>query len=281
MNIQLRTMHHDDLSQGFRLSQQVNWPHRLDDWEQALSLGEGIVAQTEQAIVGCAVLWPWGEQRSTLGLVIVDAAYQGQGIGKLLMEGLLEKVPEATIRLHATEMGKGLYEKYGFKEKSTIFQHQIAQLPTISVPELVAGELIRSLKEEELATLIEHDFQSHGLHRPTLWQNLFESADIWVLEKSKIIQGYVAVRQFGRGYVIGPLLAHDENSAQKLFCYGASSLTGKFVRVDTHGNTDFSDWLVQQGLPCIDAPIMMIRGEPWSRPEGAMSDYSFMSQAMG
>lgn len=281
MKIQLRAMHHNDLSQGFRLSQQVNWPHRLDDWEQALSLGEGIVAQTESAIVGCAVLWPWGEQRSTLGLVIVDAAYQGRGIGKCLMEGLLEKVPEGNIRLHATEMGKGLYEKYGFKRQCTISQHQTAQLPAISAPELAANELVRPLQKHELTSLIEHDFQSHGLYRPMLWQNLINSADIRVLEKSGIIRGYMAIRQFGRGYVIGPLLADDECSAQKLFCYGARLLAGKFVRVDTYSNTDFADWLVQQGLPCVDAPIMMIRGEPWIRPEGAMSDYSFMSQAMG
>ena len=282
MTIQLRTMQPADLEQGYRLSQQVSWPHRLADWEQALALGEGIVAENEQGVVGCAIIWPWGEERSTLGLVIVDPACQGQGIGKKLMEGLLEKVPDGNVRLHATEMGKGLYEKYGFVVQCSVFQHQIAQLPDIQAPVLAEGEVIRPLREDELPALIESDYQSHGLLRPALWQDLFRTADaLLVLEKEGQAQGYMTLRKFGRGNVIGPMLAKDQQTAQKLFCYGASQLTGQFVRIDTYGNTPFSDWLVTQGLPSIDAPLMMVRGTPWQRPAGAMQDFSFMSQAMG
>lgn len=282
MTIQLRTMQPADLEQGYRLSQQVSWPHRQADWEQALALGEGIVAENAQGVVGCAILWPWGEERSTLGLVIVDPSCQGQGIGKKLMEGLLEKVPGGNVRLHATEMGKGLYEKYGFVVQCSVFQHQIAQLPEIAAPQLDAGEVIRPLREEELPALIESDYQSHGLLRPALWQDLFRSAEaLLVLEKEGKAQGYMTLRKFGRGHVIGPMLAVDQPSAEKLFCYGASQLTGQFVRIDTYGNTPFSDWLTAQGLPTVDAPLMMVRGTPWQRPEGAMQDFSFMSQAMG
>lgn len=282
MTIQLRTMTPADLEQGFRLSQQVSWPHRFQDWEQALSLGDGIVAVSEDAVVGCALIWPWGEERSTLGLVIVDPACQGQGIGKMLMEALLDKVPGGNVRLHATEMGKGLYEKYGFVVQCSVFQHQIAQLPEIQAPELAAGESIRPLREDELPQLIEYDYQSHGLLRPALWQNLFTTADaISVLEKEGKPSGYVVMRKFGRGNVIGPMLATDETSARKLFCYAASQLTGQFVRIDTYGNTPFSDWLVTQGLPVVDGPLMMVRGTPWQREPQAMHDFSFMSQAMG
>ncbi|MBT0725668.1 GNAT family N-acetyltransferase [Rosenbergiella sp. S61] len=282
MTIQLRTMQPDDLQHGHRLSQQVSWPHRQEDWRQALTLGQGLVAETEQGIVGCGVIWPWGEHYSTVGLVIVDPSCQGQGIGKKLMEGLLEKVPEGNVRLHATEMGKGLYEKYGFRVQCAIFQHQTAQLPAIEAPELSPDEKIRPLREEELPTLIDSDYQSHGLSRPALWQDLFNSAEaLLVLEKSGTVHGYMALRKFGRGYVIGPMLAQDVHSALTLFCYGAAQLTGQFVRIDTYGNTPFSDWLVKQGLPCIDAPIMMVRGTPWQRADRAMQDFSFMSQAMG
>lgn len=282
MTIQLRTMQPADLEQGYRLSQQVSWPHRQADWEQALALGEGIVAENEQGVVGCAIIWPWGEERSTLGLVIVDPACQGQGIGKKLMEGLLEKVPGGNVRLHATEMGKGLYEKYGFVVQCSVFQHQVAVLPVIDAPVLAENEVIRPLREDELPALIDSDYQSHGLLRPALWQDLFHSADkLLVLEKDGKALGYMTVRKFGRGNVIGPMLAKDLYSAQTLFRYAASTLTGQFVRIDTYGNTDFSEWLVTQGLPCIDAPLMMVRGTPWQRPEGAMQDYSFMSQAMG
>ena len=282
MNIQLRTMQPDDLCHGYRLSQQVSWPHRLEDWGQALALGHGLIAESEQGVVGCALIWPWGQLRSTLGLVIVDPDCQGQGIGKKLMEGLLEKVPDGNVRLHATEMGKGLYEKYGFRVQRSIFQHQTAQLPAIAARPLAPDEMIRPLREDELPALVDSDYQSHGMSRPALWQDLFTHAEaLWVLEKRGTVYGYMAVRKFGRGNVIGPMLAKDEHSAQTLFCYGAAQLTGQFVRVDTYGETPFSDWLVKQGLPCIDAPLMMVRGTPWQRAPGAMQDFSFMSQAMG
>lgn len=280
--IQLRTMQLDDVSHGYRLSQQVKWPHRQEDWAQALSLGEGLVAETEKGIVGCAVIWPWEGQHSTLGLVIVDPSCQGQGIGKKLMEGLLEKVPNSNVRLHATEMGKGLYEKYGFRVQRPIFQHQTTQLPVIAARQLSVDEKIRPLCEHELSSLIDNDYQSHGMLRPALWQNLFNSADaLLVLEKSGSITGYMVIRKFGRGTVIGPMLAQDEDSAQALFCHGASQLVGQFLRLDTYGNTPFSNWLVEQGLPCIDAPLIMVKGIPWQRAEQAMQDFSLMSQAMG
>ncbi len=282
MTIQLRTMQPTDLDQGYRLSQQMSWPHRYEDWEQALALGEGIVAENNQGVVGCAMIWSWGEKRSTLGLVIVDPAYQGIGIGRKLMEELLDKVPGGNVRLHATKMGKTLYEKYGFVEQCSVFQHQIMKLPAIRPPELAEGEVIRPLREEDLQALIESDYQSHGLLRPALWHDLFRSADaLFVLEKENKAHGYMTLRKFGRGNVLGPLLAQDLCSAQTLFRYAALSLNGQFLRIDTFGNTPFSDWLITQGLPCIDAPLLMVRGTPWQRPAGAMQNYSLMSQAMG
>ncbi|MBT0726684.1 GNAT family N-acetyltransferase [Rosenbergiella australiborealis] len=282
MTIELRAMQPADLEQGYRLSQQVSWPHRREDWQQALAHGAGLVAENEQQIVGCAILWPWGDTRSTLGLVIVDPACQGKGIGKKLIDALLAKVPNGNVRLHATEMGQGLYEKYGFIAQGAIFQHQIAQLPECEVLELAEDETIRPLREDELPTLIDKDNQSHGLYRPTLWKDLFVSAEsLLVLDKAGEIQGYMTLRKFGRGNVIGPLLAKDEQCARKLFCYAAALLQGQFVRMDTYGHTPFSDWLVTQGLPVIDAPVMMVRGLPWQRSPEAMIDFSFMSQAMG
>ncbi|GAA0485345.1 GNAT family N-acetyltransferase [Tatumella punctata] len=284
MTIELRSMQETDLAQGFRLSQQVSWPHRYQDWQQALSLGEGVVAENQHGVVGCALLWQWGEARSTLGLVIVDPACQGQGIGKQLMQALLEKAAGGNVRLHATEMGKGLYQKYGFVVQCSVFQHQTAQLPEISAPrpDATAGETVRPLRREELPALIEQDYQAHGLYRPALWQDLLQSADaLLVLENPARPLGYMVIRKFGRGHVIGPMLAADESSARKLFGYAAAQLTGQFVRIDTYGNTAFSDWLSECGLPVVDVPLMMVRGTPWQRKPEAMADFSFMSQAMG
>lgn len=68
-----------------RLTQQMNWPHRLEDWQDALLLGEGLVAEEQGQPVGTALCWRWGERWATIGLVVVDGRQQGRGIGRALM----------------------------------------------------------------------------------------------------------------------------------------------------------------------------------------------------
>ncbi|ATO32478.1 Acetyltransferase [Dickeya dianthicola RNS04.9] len=67
------------------MTQQMNWPHRLEDWQDALLLGEGLVAEEQGQPVGTALCWRWGERWATIGLVVVDGRQQGRGIGRALM----------------------------------------------------------------------------------------------------------------------------------------------------------------------------------------------------
>lgn len=281
MSFTLRPMTEDDLPAGYRLTQKMQWPHRPEDWQQALSLGQGVVAVKEQQIVGCALCWRWGDQRSTLGLVIVDPQAQGCGIGNAMITRLLETLSGSIVRLHATEMGLGLYRKFGFAVQGSVHQHQIARLPRWDPPQLAAGQQIRRLREDELPLVTEFDRQAHGLFRPALYQQLFGTAELWVAEQQQQIQGVVCLRRFGHGYQAGPLIARDEATARLLFTHCAARREGDFLRIDTRGETGFSDWLSDSGLPVVDAPLLMIRGTLPAETPGAMLDFGFMTQAMG
>lgn len=281
MSIVLRQMNENDTETGYQLSQQVKWPHRREDWLQAYRLGEGLVATEAGKTVGCALIWHWGGSH-TLGLVIVDPLCQGRGIGKLLMEGLLEKAPEGMVRLHATEMGKGLYEKYGFRQQSPMHQHQSASLPPFPAAEPAPGQRLRAATADDLPRLIDYDYSAHGLRRAALYEDLAGSAEfITVLETGDEITGFAVVRRFGRGYVVGPLLARDEAAARTLFCDCAARLQDEFVRIDTQGEWPFSVWLKAQGMPVVDAPVMMVRGTPWQKRPEAFLDFGLFSQALG
>ncbi|KGD72949.1 hypothetical protein HA49_12105 [Tatumella morbirosei] len=281
MSFVLRRMQPEDLPAGYRLTQMMHWPHRPEDWQQAFSLGEGVVAVVQQQIVGCALVWRWGVQRSTLGLVIVDPAHQGTGMGKAMIGALLEQVSGTSVRLHATEAGQGLYQKFGFTAHGTVHQHQCARLPVFSPPVLGAREQIRPLQAGELAQIIEFDQQAHGLYRPTLYQQLLTTEGLWVLEQQGQIEGFVCLRKFGHGYQAGPLIARNERGARQLFSHCAASLAGEFLRIDTHGDSLFSEWLTACGLAIVDTPLLMIRGVPPEKTRGGMLDFGFMTQAMG
>lgn len=140
MTITLRAMTAADADFGWSLTQQTNWPHRLQDWQDALLLGDGLLAEENGQPLGTAVCWRWGDRWATIGLVVVDEQQQGRGIGRRLMEGLLAGLEGYQVRLHATAAGQGLYTRLGFTPVGEIHQYQCPQLPAIAAPSLDNGQ---------------------------------------------------------------------------------------------------------------------------------------------
>ncbi|KQN63511.1 MULTISPECIES: GNAT family N-acetyltransferase [unclassified Erwinia] len=276
--IPLRDAH---LDAAFALTQKLQWPHRPGDWQQALLLGEGIAAVENGELIGTLITWRWGVDYSTLGLVIVDDAQQGRGIGKQLMLAGLETLAGSNIRLHATEAGKGLYEKLGFVATGHVEQHQCRLLPAVAAPACAAHQQIRSARQQDATLLTALDRQATGQQRPRLIANLLESAErILVLEEQGAAAGFACLRRFGHGYAIGPVTARTPAAAKLLIGQLLSTLGGQFVRIDTDREAGIGPWLTEQGLPEVDAPTTMIKGTPWRPESGGMQAFGLMSQAM-
>ncbi len=278
MNMKLRAMTPADLASCFDMTQQLKWPHRREDWQLALQLGEGIVIEEQGKLIGSAILWRWGDKAATIGLVIVSNQQQGRGLGKQLMLALLEKVPDYNVRLHATEMGKGLYEKLGFVACGVICQHQtreLAALPAVVIP---AGLQLRRADVTDSAALAEHDYQAHGMQRPALISHLIDKQTLVLEDAQKQIHGFASLRRFGHGWAIGPVIADTLPVAQALIAALMQGLQGEFIRIDTDGALPLGEWLVTLGLEQVDAPTTMVRGTPWT-PQG-MQAFGLMTQAM-
>ncbi|MGK3141696.1 GNAT family N-acetyltransferase [Pantoea sp. C2G6] len=279
MSLTIRAMTPDDLDSCYAMTQALKWPHRREDWTLALQLGEGTVIEEQGRLIGSAVLWRWGESAATVGLVIVDNQQQGRGLGKQLMLAQLEKLPDYNVRLHATEMGKGLYEKLGFVSCGEIRQHQtraVTTLPDVVIP---AGLQLRPVTPADHATLVALDQQAHGMHRPTLFDHLLRDCQTLLLQDAaQQIQGFASLRRFGHGWAIGPVIAADFPQAQALVASLMQSLHGEFLRIDTDASLPMSAWLHSLGIDQVDAPTTMVRGTPWT-PQG-MQAFGLMTQAM-
>ena len=80
-------------------------------------------------------------------------------------------------------------------------------------------------------------------------------------------------REFGRGHVIGPIIASNDCDAIHLTAVHLKELTGRFARVDTREQTGlFADYLQQSRLSMSDTVTTMSKGrqflnrkenEPW------------------
>ncbi|QYM91518.1 GNAT family N-acetyltransferase [Dickeya zeae] len=281
MTITLRAMTAADADFGWSLTQQTHWPHRLQDWQDALQLGDGLLAEENGQPLGTAVCWRWGDRWATIGLVVVDEQQQGRGIGRRLMEGLLAGLDGYQVRLHATAAGQGLYTRLGFTPVGEIHQYQCPQLPAIAAPTLDDGLQLRAATLADAHHLSTLDHQAHGLARPALiaWL-LRQSTSMRVLEQHGRIVGFAALRHFGRGYVIGPVIADSAEHARLLIRALMSEVGGEFVRIDTDAALGLGGWLAECGLQPVDAPVTMIRGTPWQPAAGGMRAWTLMTQAM-
>ncbi len=276
----IRPMTEDDLPSAHALSSELRWPHRLTDWEHVFASAEGLVAERDGKIVATALRWRWGARHATVGLIIVAPACQGRRIGHRLLTILLEGLDEHTVLLQATTEGRGLYERLGFVRTGEIRQHQgVAQpAPLIALPE---GWRLRPVGQNEAQALHRLDEAARGMPRPALIDSLLAQAEACVvLDHDGTQQGFAILRRFGRGHVIGPVVAPDADSAKALIAHLAGTNAGRFTRIDIDFDSGLAEWLESFGLLRVDAATTMVRGKPLPHPEGAPRLFAIVTQAL-
>jgi predicted N-acetyltransferase YhbS len=238
----------DDIAAAHALTVELKWPHRADDWRFVVQAGAGFVAEAADGVIGTALYWTYGTERASLGMVIVSPAWQGRGIGKRLMELVLEQLGGRVTFLHATAAGQPLYEKLGFRAAGTLDQHQGAafQPPLVSLP---PGERLRPLGSNDTPQLIELASRACGI----------------ALDLDGELLGFALFRRFGRGFAIGPVVAPDapdSSRAKALISHWLSLNEGVFVRIDTPGDSGLTEWLDGLGLPRVDTVVKMVLNGP-------------------
>ena len=109
---------------SLKLSQEMAWPYRREDWEFAATVGQGLVLERAGEVIGTAMWWNYGQAHASAGMIIVTASVQGGGYGSRLFNGVLEATDGRNVLLNSTEEGLALYERRGFTAWGTVLQHQ-------------------------------------------------------------------------------------------------------------------------------------------------------------
>jgi GNAT superfamily N-acetyltransferase len=243
------------------LSTGVGWPHRPKDWDFLRRAGHGIVAVDGIGrVFGSAMWFPHGREFATIGLVITSPRTQAQGTGRWLMEQVFERCGGRNLSLNSTDAAYHLYLSLGFRKEAIVYQWQGEVSPLPPVP-VLDGELksLPSENVEEIAALDEHAF---GTSRQRLLALLSEGASIYILSRGGKIVGYSMKREFGRGHVIGPIIASNDCDATHLTAVHLQDLVGRFARVDTREQTGlFADFLQQSRLGMNETVTTMSKGK--------------------
>jgi ribosomal protein S18 acetylase RimI-like enzyme len=278
--VSLRAMGAQDIEAAQALTAELSWPHRASDWEQALRHGEGLIAERDGTVIGTGLRWRWGQRHATIGLIIVAPACQGRRIGHRLMSALLEGLDDCSVLLHATADGRGLYERLGFVRVGELRQHQGTALPSPPIA-LDAGWRLRPAGQADLDVLAALDTQARGMPRRELIADLLANAEATVvLDHEGQARGFAMLRRFGRGHVIGPVIAASDTGARALIAHLSGLNAGRFTRIDIDFATGLGEWLESLGLLRVDAPTTMVRGPALATtPEVRL--FAIVTQALG
>ena len=275
----LRAIRMDDAASCAELSRRVGWPHRREDWEFVIGLGHGVVGERNGKLVATGQWWPYGESHATVGMIIVVPEEQGAGIGKRLMQALLAQAGERSLMLNATIAGEPLYVRLGFRPCGGVSQYH-GHVLAVAAPELGADESLRPGSPADLAMLERLDREATGLERGPVLAALLQCGECLVLERAGQPVGFSILRAFGRGHVIGPVVAADETDARALIACWLHGRAGQFIRVDLRLSSGLSDWLVQLGLAPAGDVTAMVRGDLPAAP-GPAGLHALITQALG
>jgi len=206
---EVRLLSAADIPAGMRLKEAAGWNQTAADWQRVLALepdgcfaieSDGQVRATTTAVC-------FGEELAWVGMVLTDAQYRGRGFARMLMEHALEYLRGkrvAWIKLDATDMGRPLYERLGFREEGTI-ERWIRQAGALPQQRGAVGPF------DFDAAL---DRQAFGADRSRLLQVLagVESASV-------AGNGFAMGRPGARATYFGPCVARSASAARELLAW--------------------------------------------------------------
>ncbi len=261
----------EHVPQAVALSQQAGWQHSAEDWSMLLSMSDGIVALQSGQVVGTALRSDFGPHVSHISMVIAREDMRGQGVGRSVVSALLQ--PGRTLRLTATPLGRPLYESLGFRTMLSLGKY-IGTVCKQVFPATGVGVASPS----DLEQIIALENASYGGDRRALIRNLFDIAQLAVArDASGAVVAYAALRPFSDMLVLGPIVASDVKTAEKLIGYFANIAKGQTLRVDTYDPLELDPCLKQIGLQQIErCPVMQCGSD-----QPLNSRYGIFSQALG
>lgn len=283
-DMRLEDIRNVDLDQLHQLSVAVGWPQRAEDWKFLIEVGRGYVAIDEIDRVACSAMWfPYEDNVATLGMMITSPRLQSQGTAQWLVGHVLEECQGRELRVNSPFDIRRFFTAYGFKPLRTAFQYQGICRPAAE-PAVPDGLEIRSLDHSHLPAVAALDLAAFGAGRAVLLKKLIEEVTGFGLFAGDQLLAFSFCRPFGRGAMIGPIVASGDDQAMAVVLPFLSSPALRFVRVDTPvRDGSFVDFLTASGLDLHGSVTSMRRpaSAAGTLSAGSARTYGLASHTLG
>jgi GNAT superfamily N-acetyltransferase len=203
---QLRFLKIEDIPSAMELSVEANWNQTPEDWQMLIELApQGCLAMgVEGEIAATTTVLCYGQRLAWIGMVLTRTKFRGQGLARRLLTETLtlcERMKIETVKLDATDQGKPLYEKFGFRVEQATERWAAVPTPT--------NAMKSSVQSSEIETSF--DLQAFGADRSDLLQKLAR-------RNTPLRHGasYAFMRPGRQKSYLGPCVCGDSQSARTL-----------------------------------------------------------------
>ena len=235
-----------------------------------------LVAEVEGAVVGTGVATANGPV-GWVGMIFVDEALRGRGIGTALTEAVVTALKGAgcaSFALIATPLGRPIYERLGFRAEMDYRVIAAAGLGLTRGPAPGAPRL-RPFTTDDLPAVLALDRAATGEDRAHLLLGIVEPATTVVaLDPEGRVAGFEARAPWGGHPTIAPGLADGVRLLEDRRARTAAGVEARTALPEANraGLTALADlgWRDERGL------VRMVRGAPirW-QPNGVWGQFSY------
>lgn len=242
-----------DLDACLDLAADRGWLPDRRKWALMFEVGEVYgIRDPDGGLAGSVTLTRYGRSLAIVSMMLVTVRHGRQGLGRRLMEYVLGRTRSATVFLYATPLGRPLYERLGFRSVGSV---------TTGVGRFIGGPAGGSRHAEpgDGGAILALDAAAIGADRGRLIAGYLRLAEqVRVVEHDGEVRGYAVAAPAGKSLVVGPVVAHDLDTARTLIADVASA-TDAPVRLELDGR--LRDWACERGVAPREDVALMVHGE--------------------
>jgi GNAT superfamily N-acetyltransferase len=257
--ITIRPMTSDDAAPAADVIVRGGWGDRREffGWAVGHDGALPVVAVAEGTIVGTGVGSVHG-RAGWVGAIFVDAAHRSRGLGAALTRWVIEDLEThgcTTLVLMATDLGRPIYEKLGFRVQTHYHMLATTGLPRVGGDD----DGIRVFQSADLPAIVELDRRVTGEDRAAVLASFVERGSaIVATDAANRVAGFLVRPPWGGGAMVAP----DPRDALRLLAWrrraaGPEGRVGAGLPTENEVGRTI---LAEQGWQEVARPVRMVRG---------------------
>lgn len=242
----IRPLGEADLDAACALSAAAGWNQTIADWRMFLRDGRAWGIEADGVLAASAAVLPFGPEVAWVSMVLTLPDHRGRGYATALMAHALAALAASGQRavLDATPLGQPVYTKLGFAPLWSFRRWRL---------EASGGAVqgVRPLRPADWPEILALDAAASGVPRERLLRAIAarQPAAARVALAGGRIEGFALARDGRLAPQIGPVVARDGRSAQRLIAGALAALPpGRGVVIDlADAQAELAAWLAGRG----------------------------------